>query len=324
MLNEDTETAETGADDAPADAGQAEVSAEPIETAEAAPEAEAAEPAPEIEVPEIFEWNGEMESMQSEAWYQNLDDNLRQAVLKGIEGKYQNWQRGYTAKFQALAKQRRETDEKLKTVRDQELRVQRWLHGDIDPMVEKQRELDELTIAHKSALKALRDEAEAAHEKTQTSHGTELLSAQQARDEAIEQSTQLQAQLDQIDAKQTEAQVDHLESWLTTEAKDIYDNDEAVELFCKNFKAGVEPSKAVTMVRALYPVAAPEPEPAPAPAPAPEPAPEPEPVPDGMKLMNMGPDTVAATEGSDPRSYDEMMEGLRKTAMREQEILLNG
>ena len=72
------------------------------------------------------------------------------------------------------------------------------------------------------------------------------------------------------------------------------------------------------MLRGIYPkeVEATEPEP------APEPEPEPEPVPDGMKLMNMGPDTAAATEGGDPRSFEEIMDGLRKTAMIEQELLL--
>jgi len=72
----------------------------------------------------------------------------------------------------------------------------------------------------------------------------------------------------------------------------------------------------------LYPLPTPEPVPEVKAAPAPEP--EPEPVPEGMKLMNMGPDTAAATEGGDPRSYQEMMESMRKNAMVEQELLLRG
>ena len=71
------------------------------------------------------------------------------------------------------------------------------------------------------------------------------------------------------------------------------------------------------MVRAIYPPPAPPPEPEPEP-----PAPEPEPVPEGIKLMNMGPDTASGTQGGDPRSFEEMMEALRKTAMTEHELLL--
>ena len=38
--------------------------------------------------------------------------------------------------------------------------------------------------------------------------------------------------------------------------------------------------------------------------------------------MNMGPDTASGTEGGDPRSFEEMMDALRKTAMTEHELLL--
>ena len=107
---------------------------------------------------------------------------------------------------------------------------------------------------------------------------------------------------------------------MVAEHKDSYDNDEAFDEFCLLARANIAPERAIKFVRANYP--SPEPEVAPEPAPAPVPEPEPEPVPEGMKLMNMGPDTAAATEGGDPRSYQEMMESMRKAAMIENELIL--
>ena len=82
---------------------------------------------------------------------------------------------------------------------------------------------------------------------------------------------------------------------------------------------GVTPEDAVQMVRGKY--GAPQTEVAP--APTPEPAPEPDPVPEGMKLMNMGPDTASATETGETRSFDDIMDQMRRSAAREQEILIN-
>ena len=245
---------------------------------------------------------------------QNLEPEMRNALLEGIEGKYQNWQRGYTNKYQDLAKQRRQAEELMKEVRDQEIKVQRWLHGDIDPMVQKQKEIDELKVAHRAALTALRREAEEAHEKAMRAHGAEMEAAASERDKYMRQYQEVHQQMEQFQESQVEVQVDQLEHWLTTEAKDVYDNDDAFDKFCELAKANFTPEDAVKMVRAIYPPPAPpEPEP---------PAPEPEPVPEGIKLMNMGPDTASGTEGGDPRSFEEMMDALRKTAMTEHELLL--
>ena len=183
--------------------------------------------------------------------------------------------------------------------------------------MKKQREIDELKVAHKSALRTLRREAEEAHEKTTRTHGETMEKAARERDQALQQYQQIHKAMEQVELKQTEAQVDALEKWLIAEHNDIYENDEAFDEFCDLAKADIAPDKAIQMLRGLYPKPQ-EPEPEPEPAPEPEP----DPVPDGMKLMNMGPDTAAATEGGDPRSFEEIMDGLRKTAMIEQELLL--
>ena len=329
MLNEDNEAVEAvSADAEPEGSSEATVETSAPEPVEAAPEAtQEATPVAveeEIEVPPVFDWNGEYESLHTANWVKQLDENLRDSVLNGIQEKYQHWQRGYTSKYQDLAKQRRSAEELMKEVREQEVKVQRWLHGDIDPMIAKQKEVDELKVAHRTALKTLRREAEEAHEKAVQSHGTAMEQAVQERDTAMQQYKQLRERFDAQEAEQTEAQVTALETWLTTEYKDVYDNDDAFKKFCQLARADISPEEAAKMVRVLYPLPTPEPVPEVKAAPAPAPAPEPEPVPEGMKLMNMGPDTAAATEGGDPRSYQEMMEAMRKNAMVEQELLLRG
>ena len=317
MLDEDNETVdEAVATDTDA-AQESSVEAvadtpEPMEAADVTP-VDAEET---IDVPDVLDWNGEMEALREADWVQNLDPGMRRAVLDGIEGKYQNWQRGYTNKYQDLARQRRSAEDLMKEVREQEVKVQRWLHGDVDPMVAKQKEVDELKIAHRSALQTLRREAEEAHEKALNSHGTSLETAAKERDNALRQYQEVNQQLEKFQETQTEHQVDTLEKWLTAEASDIYDNDDAFDKFCDLARADFTPEDAVKMTRALYPPPATEP------TPEPEVVPEPEPVPEGIKLMNMGPDTASGTEGGDPRSFEEMMETLRKTAMVENELIL--
>ena len=312
MFNEDNDAVEavetTEVEAAPEN--DVEVSAEPVEAVEATP----VEVEEEIEAPPVFDWNGEVESLREADWVQKLEPDLRKAVMEGIEGKYQNWHRGYTSKFQDLAKQRRDAEERIKEVQEQEVKIQRWLHGDIDPMIAKQREIDELKVAHRAALNTLRKEAEAAHEKVVNSHGAAMETAAKERDDALRRYQEVNGQLEQFQDSQVELQVDTLEKWLTSEASDVYNNDAAFDRFCELARADISPEDAVKMVRALYPPPAPEPEP--------EPDPEPEPVPEGIKLMNMGPDTASGTEGGDPRSFEEMMESLRKVAMTEQELLL--
>ena len=140
MFNEDNETVETTDTEATAEASEPVEAAEPVEAVETAPVE--ADPEPIEEAPEVFDWNGEFDSLRSAEWMQKLEPDMRKALLDGVEGKYQNWQRGYTNKYQDLAKQRREAEELMKEVREQEVKVQRWLHGDIDPMVHKQKEID--------------------------------------------------------------------------------------------------------------------------------------------------------------------------------------
>lgn len=264
--------------------------------------------------PEVFDWNGELESLRQEQWFNELDEGMRSSMTRGFETKYQNWARGYQKKFDELSKQRREADKVLEAARAQERKVMQWLHGDVDPLIEKQKEIDSLKVAHQSALEALRERAEMEHEKVKKSFGSELDEAIAARDKAIQQHNELQNQIEEFEKQVTEQEVDGIEQYMIESASDIYENDEAFEDFLLAWKAGADIDKAIKMVRALYPQET---------APEPEPEPEPEPVPEGMKLMNMKPDTAAATEGGNPQTFEEMMQSLKKEGQREAEILRN-
>ncbi len=298
---EQPEVAESSeASDSPA------TSSEPVEAQSEGESLEAA--------PEVFDWNGELESLRQEQWFNELDENLRDSMSRGFETKYQNWARGYQKKFDELSKQRREADKVLEAARAQERKVMKWLHGDVDPLIEKQKEIENLKVAHKAALETLRERAEMEHEKVKKSFGSELEEATNARDLAIQQHNELQKQIEEFEESITEREVDNIEQYLLESASDIYENDEAFEDFLMAWKAGAEIDKAIKMVRALYPQET---------QPEPEPEPEPEPVPEGMKLMNMKPDTAAATEGGNPKTFEEMMQALKHEGQREADILRN-
>ena len=298
---EQPEVAESSeASDSPA------TSSEPVEAQSEGESLEAA--------PEVFDWNGELESLRQEQWFNDLDENLRDSMSRGFETKYQNWARGYQKKFDELSKQRREADKVLEAARAQERKVMQWLHGDVDPLIEKQKEIDNLKVAHKAALETLRERAEMEHEKVKKSFGSDLEEAINARDQAIQQHNQLQKQIEEFEESITEQEVDNIEQYLLESASDIYENDEAFEDFLMAWKAGAEIDKAIKMVRALHPQET---------APEPEPEPEPEPVPEGMKLMNMKPDTAAATEGGNPQTFEEMMQSLKREGQREADVLRN-
>ena len=299
---------------------QAEVAetSEAAEPAEAAPEpVEAAEESSDTATeaaPEVFDWNGELESLRQEQWFNELDENKQGSMLHGFETKYQNWARGYQKKFDELSSQRREANKVLEKARAEERKVMQWLHGDVDPMVEKQKEIDNLKVAHKSALETLRERAETEHDKIKSSFGSELEQAVQARNEAVQQHVALQTQISEFENAVTEKEVDNIEEYLVEKASDIYENDEAFDDFILAWKAGADIDKAIKMVRAIYPLEV---------APEPEPEPKPEPVPEGMKLMNMKPDTAAATEGGNPKSFDDMMMSLKKEGQREADLIRN-
>lgn len=280
---------------------------------EAVEAADATEPE-DMEPPKAIDWNGELEGLKSSEWFSTLDEDVRDGLLKGLENKYQNWQRGYTSKFQDISKQRKEVAEQVQRVRAEEAKVQRWLHGDVDPMVEKQREIDELQVAHKAALDMLRKEFTDAQEKLEGSHGSALDEAIKAREAAEERITAFEEAAAAEEKKRIEEEVDLLEQKLVKEAPEIYEDKKAFNRYIALRGGGDTHEEAIEALLPLYRKQ----------EAAAEPDPEPEPVPEGMKLMNMGPDSSAAAEADKTRTYDDIMEKMRKDATRENELVLQG
>lgn len=312
--NEAVETVEAETVEAPAAEEPAEAPAE----AEASVEATAEEGAGEggESAPEVFDWNGELESLRMEQWYNKLDQPMRQAMDRGVEAKYNNWARGYQKKFDEVAAQRREVERLYEKAKNKEQEVMKWFHGDVDPMVEKQKELDNMALSHQAAIAALRDQAEAQHEKAKTAFGGDLEDAVKARDQAIQQTVELQGQLNEFNKAITEREVDQLDKFLLENAEDVYKHNDAFDEFLEQWKQGKSPDVAIKIARAVHDLNI-------APEPPPPPEPEPEPVPEGMKLMNMRPDTAAATQGGEPRTFEEMMLSRKLEAQREADLIRN-
>ena len=269
--------------------------------------------------PDVLDWNGELESIQKEAWYTGLDENIRDVVQRGMTTKYRNYERGYTKAFQEAAVKRRALDTREKEIRDTELRVQKWLHGDVDPMAEKQREMELLRANHSSVLDTLRKEHEQAVLKQQTSHTTtidELIASREAAEERARNFEHAEAQREQA---ALDAEVDNFESWIQETAPHVYNDKDALYALCVQVASNIPKEDALRMVVAGYP--APTPEPAPAPEPVPV---EPTPVPDAVEMMSMGASPAANTTEQSDLSFDERMDLLRRQYMAEAAVHQGG
>mgnify|MGYP003112256489 CR=1 FL=1 len=275
-----------------------------VEETAAEPAVESAEPVEAVEA--AFDWNGEVESMQSADWFNNLDENVRTGLLSGIQQKYQNWEKGYSSKYQELASARKSYDSRESQLRDQEARVQKWLYGEGDPLGETRAEMERMKTQHEAALSALRSEYDKAVQDIRTAQSGELKSAIEARDEAVQKIQAFEQERAAAEEAQVESQVDELESWLDTNAPDVVANDDAFYTWCVLCTGGASPEDAVQMVRAKY--GAP-------PAAEPEPEPEPEEPSKAVELMNMG-GARTGTESGQPKTFEEIMDEMRRAAQQ--------
>ncbi len=280
------------------------VGAETMETEEVQPESEPVE-----EAPSVFDWNGELDSLSKADWYARLDEPLRNTLTRGFEQKYRNFERGYTKSFQETAQRRRDIERREAKLRDEELRIQRWLTGDADPMAEKQREIEQLKLAHETALQTLRDEYDQSVRKAADEWTGKYGTAERERDELRQKLESFEYEARQAEERQVEAAVTEVEDWLKSEASDVYSNDDAFYAFCVLCTGGLDPEDAVTMVRAKF--GAPPP-------------PEPEPVPEAMNLMNMGPSRAASTSQTENRSYKDIMDQMRRAAQSDESAFYKG
>lgn len=246
-----------------------------------------------------FEWNGEVDSLQQADWFNQLDEPVRNGLLSGIQNKYNNWEKGYTSKFQELAATKTQFRDKEAQLREHEKRVQRWMYGDENPLEEARNEMERMKVQHEAAVDALRSEYEKALNDIRTAGSGELQEAIKARDEAIAKIQAFEQERHQAEEQQIEAQVDELETWLQSNAADIVDNDDAFYTWCVLCTGGASPEDALQMVRAKYG--------------APEPTPAPEAPPKGVELMNMDGGRTG-TQAGKAKSFDDIMDEMRRAA----------
>ena len=265
------------------------------------PDVAVAEDATPVEAaPQLFDWNGEIDALQKSDWFGRIEEPVRNSLVRGFEQKYRNFERGFSKAFQDTASRRRELDRKEATLRQQELEVQRWLTGDSDPLAAKQKEIDQIKAAHDAALQALREEYEQNSRKAVDEWTGKYSTLEQEREQYRQRVEQIEYQAQLEREQQVEAAVTDVETWLTSEAKDVYENDDAFYMFCVLCTGGADPEDAVTMVRAKYG------------APA-----TPEPLPADLAMANMGANRTATTEQADGRSYKEIMDAMRRAAQSE-------
>ena len=267
------------------------------------------------ETPELYNWNGEVEALREADWIKGLDMSVRESILHGVQSKYRNLERGYTKAYQENASKRKSLERRAQEIKDTELRVQKWLHGDIDPMEEKQRELEMLKQHHTSALETLHQEHEKALMKSQSGHAEEIEKLIHAREEANGRLAQFEADKEARKEAAMAAEVDSFEEWVKAEAPHVYADQDALYALCVNVASGIDKEKSLRMVLGAHP--APEPEPA-----APTPA-APIAVPEAVEMMNMGASAAANTAPTNDLSFDERMDLLRRQAMADEAAFLN-
>ena len=265
------------------------------------------------EVPSLFDWNGEVDSLREAEWVKKLDMSVRESVLRGVESKYRNFERGYTKAFQENALKRKALERREQEIKDTELRVQKWLHGDIDPMEEKQKEIEMMRQHHASALDTLHKEHEKALSKHQTGYAEELEKHIKAREAAESELSGYQTERQERKEAEMKAEVDNFENWIKEEAPHVYADQDALYALCVNVASGIPQEKALRMVLGAHPTPEPE-EPPPA---------EPEKVPEAVEMMSMGASAAASTEPTNDQSLDERLDILRRQAMAEEYAALN-
>ena len=284
---------------------------ESVETETDTAEEPAVEAAPEPveEAPSVFDWNGELEALTKADWFAQVgDDGLRNSLVRGFESKYKNFERGFTKAFQETAARRKELERREAAIKENELKVMRWLNGSGDPMAEKQAEIDRLKAAHDAALQTLREEYAQSVQKAQDEWTGKYGTAERERDELRQRLEQFEYEAKAAEERQVESAVDEVETWLKEEASDVYENDDAFYAFCVLVTGGLDPEDAVTMTRAKS---------------GPPPAPTAEPVPDAMQVMSLGPQRSGGTVQSESRSYKDIMDAMRRAAQADESAFYN-
>jgi len=293
------------------------VASESVEVApvESAPEVAVDSAAESVEdAPAVIDWNGELDSLREADWMSNIDDSMRDRLLRGIERKFRNFERGYTTSYQENAKARRTNEARSEEIKQEEIRLQRWLSGDVDVLKEKQSEIEKLRIGNQAALGALKQDHETALQKLQNEHASSIEETIALREE-LEEKLQVfereeaarQAEAARVQHELDEQNLNDHESWIVQNAPDLIEgNDPAFRELCVLLAGGIERDRALKMLRAEHPD--------PRAVVVPDPEPQPEQPSAAVDLMNMGTSQSAGTTTGEPRGIDEILDTLRRQA----------
>jgi len=292
--------------------------------AESAPEGPSAEAPVETAAAETSSeeagdtWSGELADIQGSSWFEALPGDIQGALVAGLETKYKNWQRGYNDKFQGLAASKKSLGDREEQVKAQELRVQKWLYGEEDPLATLKEEMETLRSEKTAIEEKLRSEMEAAVEAAKSGASVDLEKLQTERDSAMGRLAKIEAQEAAATEAKLDAEAEKLDTWLQENAPDLYrdysdealtqQRDDAFLAFCKISMMGLEPEMALAMLRVQHPEIK---------VPGEKAVVEPEEVPAAVDLMNMGTGSGGEAMGKgDVRSFDDIMDGLRRAAQR--------
>ena len=167
---------------------------------------------------EVPAWNGELASLEEQEWYKNLPDDIKPHVRTGHETKLKTYDQGYQAKFRTLAEEKKVWEKKLaeqqESLRTERTNFERLLYGEEDPAATVKAELEgkltELQTKYDALSKAQQEQAAAADKQA----------------------------------------ADAVHDYIKTQAADVYADDEAFETVVGLLTSGVQPEKALKMVRA--------------------------------------------------------------------------
>lgn len=256
--------------------------------------------------PALVDWNGEVTALRESDWFRALDQKHHEPVLKGIEAKYQNYEKRYKPEYEAQTKRRKELDERDRRVQEEERRVMRLWTGSDDPMEAKQAEIAALTQAHETRVQQIIEQHRAELEGAKKP-GPELEAKLRRLDEMEAKLTEVtqarstaETRLASIEKAETDAALDAFEVWLGKSAPHLIGDDvdsQGFDALIRLIDGGTEPERALKMVLAEYP----------------SPTPQPEALSPGMRAMSRGQD--ARTERQEPVELHEAFERMRRQAL---------
>ena len=206
-------------------------------------------------------WNGEMDSIESQSWWKEVPETVRDNLRQGIKAKYQNWNQGYTQKLQTLGEQRRAAEQAQKDAEALRTRTLGWLHGGADPLDEKTAELQqakakiaELERSHELALTTLRTDHTARLEEAAKKGKAEVERVMQESQQMREEIEGLRADSQLRIEKQTQEAANELQQRIDKDAAYLMKDEHSAAFFefVSLMKDGRSFEQALRMTEAIH------------------------------------------------------------------------